>query len=101
MTRVSYEVTATVQPALAGEFEQFMAGAHIPTLLATGCFRSAAFVRLATGRYRMRYEADGRADLERYFESHATRVRGEFVARFPVGITLERDVGEVLGSWER
>jgi uncharacterized protein DUF4286 len=101
VTGMSYEVTATVEPALAGEFEQFMAEDHIPALLATGCFRSAGFVRLATGRYRMRYEADRRADLERYFETHAARVRGEFVARFPAGITLEREVGEVLGTWER
>ena len=101
MTSVSYEVTATVEPALAAEFEQFMAGEHIPALLATGCFRSAAFVRLATGRYRMRYEAGDLADVDRYFKTHATQVRGQFATRFPAGITLEPDVGEVLGIWER
>jgi hypothetical protein len=76
VTSVSYEVTATV-------------------------FRSAAFVRLPTGRYRMRYEAGDLADVDRYFKTHATQVRGQVPTRFPAGITLERDVGEVLGTWER
>jgi hypothetical protein len=98
---VSYEVTATVEAELTDEFERFMVGDHIPALLATGCFRSAGFIRLAPGRYRMRYEADSRAELERYLGSHATRVRGEFVMRFPGGVTLDREVGEVLGEWER
>ena len=74
---------------------------HIPTLLATGCFHAAAFVRLAPGRYRMRYEADSRSDLDRYLETHAPRVRGDFVARFPSGIALEREVGEVVMEWRK
>ena len=98
-TSVSYEVTATVEPGLADEFERFMVQDHIPALMATGCFASASIVRVGTGRYRMRYEAESRAELDRYFETEAGRVRVEFTARFPSGIALEREVGEVLGAW--
>ena len=95
---VSYEVSATVEPELTEEFERFMRE-HIPALLATGCFRSAAFTRMASGRYRMRYDADMRADLDYYLARHAARFRAEFVARFPSGVALDREVGEVLEVW--
>ena len=97
--RVSYQVTATVEPQLVDDFERFMVEDHIPALMATGCFGSAAMVRLGPGRYRMHYTAQSRAELDRYLETEAMRVRGEFTARFPSGIVLEREVGEVLGSW--
>jgi Domain of unknown function (DUF4286) len=96
---VSYQVTATVEPRLVDEFERFMVADHIPALIATGCFGSAAIVRLGPGRYRMRYEAESRAGLDRYLQTEAPRVRSEFTARFPSGIALEREVGEVLGEW--
>jgi hypothetical protein len=96
---VSYEVTATVETRLADAFERFMVQDHIPALMATGCFASAMIVRLAPGRYRMRYGAESRAALDRYLETEAMRVRAEFTARFPGGIVLEREVGEVLGEW--
>jgi Domain of unknown function (DUF4286) len=98
---VSYQVTATVEPRLAEEFELFMVADHIPALMATGCFAAASIVRLERGRYRMRYEAESRADLDRYFETEAARVRAEFTARFPSGIALEREIGQVLGEWRK
>lgn len=97
--RVSYQVTATVEPQLVDGFERFMVGDHIPALMATGCFAAAAIVRLGPGRYRMCYDAESRAELDRYFETAATQVRGEFTARFPSGIVLERETGDLLGEW--
>jgi len=97
---VSYEVTATVVATLTGEWEQFMCAHHIPALLATGCFKGATLARLGSGRYRTRYEAASRADLDRYLATHAARLRDEFTARFPAGIALEREVAEVLQVWD-
>lgn len=96
---VSYEVTATVAPGLAAAFERFMREHHIPALIATGCFGGAAFARVAPGRYRMRYDAEARADLDRYLATHAARLRDEFAGRFPTGVTLEREVADVLQMW--
>ena len=70
---------------------------HIPALLATGCFRSAAFTCSAAGRYRMRYDAPDEADLARYLATHAERLRAEFTGRFPAGIQLSREVWAVPG----
>jgi hypothetical protein len=84
---------------LVEAYERYMRERHIPALLDTGCFLSAAFARIAPGRYRMRYGAATAVDLERYFAAHAQRLRAEFVAEFPEGITLEREVSEVLQVW--
>ena len=97
---VHYEVTALVQPHLVEGYEHFMRSDHIPAVLASGCFRRAAFVRAAPGLYRMRYEAMSGEDLERYLASHAPGLREDFAARFPEGVTLSRESWEVLQSWD-
>jgi hypothetical protein len=96
---VSYEITATVAPELVAEYDRFMREHHIPALLATGHFRSAAFARSTAGRYRMRYEAWDQAELERYLASNAAALRAEFAARFPAGVELSRETWSVLETW--
>jgi hypothetical protein len=96
---VIYEITATVAPELVAAYETFMREHHIPALLATGHFRSAAFVRSTAGRYRIRYEARNQAEVERYLASHAEALRAEFAGRFPGGIELSREIWNVLETW--
>lgn len=96
---IIYEITATVAPGLVAEYERYMQEHHIPALLATGCFRSAAFTCSAAGRYRMRYDAPDEADLARYLATHAERLRAEFTGRFPAGIQLSREVWTVRRAW--
>ena len=96
---VSYEITATVAPELVAEYERFMREHHIPALLATGRFRSAAFARSAAGRYLIRYEARDQVELEGYLASQADALRAEFAGRFPAGIELSREIWSVLESW--
>ncbi len=95
---VSYEVTAALDPRLGAEFERYMREHHIPDLMATGCFVSAAIARLAPGRYRMRYEAAGTGELDRYQAEHAPRLRAEFTARYPEAV-LAREVLTLLERW--
>jgi hypothetical protein len=96
---VIYEITATVAPELVAEYERFMREHHIPALLATGRFRSAAFTRSTAGRYRIRYEAWDQAELERYLASQAEALRAEFAGRFPAGIELSREIWSVVEAW--
>jgi hypothetical protein len=96
---IIYEITATVAPELLDDYERYMREHHIPALLATGCFRSAAITRSTPGRYRMRYEASTEKDLERYLAVHAERLRSEFTEQFPVGIELTREVWTVRQAW--
>ncbi len=96
---ITYEVTTIVDPLLIDAYERYMRQVHIPDLLATGCFHSAALTRSAMGRYRVRYEASTEADLERYLTTHATRLREEFASRFSTGVTASREVWTAIQSW--
>jgi hypothetical protein len=95
---VIYEVTAVVEPERAAEYEQYIRR-HIPDLLATGCFTRASFEKAAPGRYRVRYQADMREDLDRYLRDHASRLRADFSRHFPSGVEISREVWETLQAW--
>jgi hypothetical protein len=96
---VTYEVTASVAPALAADYERYMRGRHIPDLLATGAFIAASFGRSADGRYRVRYEAPDAAALDAYLADHAPRLRADLASHFPDGVALEREVWAVVEAW--
>ena len=93
---VTYEIIATVEPRLVEEYERYMRGRHIPGVLASGCFLEAVFGVGTPGRYRIRYDAATVDDLERYLTTHAPGLREDFVAHFPEGITLSREVWSAI-----
>jgi Domain of unknown function (DUF4286) len=95
---ITYQVTATVEPELTASYEAFMRH-HIPALLATGCFTAARLSRGEAGRYQAEYYAPDRAALERYLSEHAPRLRSEFAAAFPTGITVTRAVWDAVRDW--
>ena len=99
MEPITYEITATVRPELCEAYERYMRDRHIPDLLATGAFDGASFGRSSPGRYRVRYEARGRAALDRYLAEHAPRLRAHFVEAFPSGVELAREEWTVLARW--
>ena len=94
-----YEVTLQVDPAIAAEVEVHMRREHIPEILATGCFRRIRFDRASPARFRTSYEAGSAADLERYHQEHAPRLRAAFQAHFPTGVTMTRETWDSLESW--
>lgn len=98
---ITYEVTAIVDGGLVPAYEQYMRSRHIPDLLATGCFVAASFSRGEGNRYRIRYEAPGPDDLERYLAEHAERLRAHVHEHFPHGIRLSRETWTVLERWEQ
>ena len=98
---VTYEVTTVVEAPLVDAYERYMRWVHIPALLATGCFDEATFTRSTEGRYRIRYEAPGEAALDDYLATHAARLRADFAAHFPEGVTATREVWVALESWTR
>ena len=97
---VTYEVSATVEPAMADAYERYMRERHIPDVFATGCFRRVAFERSAPGRYRVRYQAAAQDELDRYLREHTMRLRADFEAHFPSGVRLAREVWAELERWE-
>lgn len=88
---ISYEVTLQVEPHLAAAVEEYMRQRHIPEIFASGCFRRIRFSQASPTRFRTSYQADAQADLDRYVLEHAPRLRAEFQARFPEGVTLTRE----------
>lgn len=96
---ISYEVIAEVRDELRTRYEVFMRDRHIPEVLATGLAVGAHFDRAAEGRYRACLEFEDRSALDRYLSTHATRLRADFLAHFPEGVTLEREVWGTLSRW--
>lgn len=99
--QILYEVRGTTHDIpLADTIETYLRVAHVPDVLATGCFAGAFVTRLDPVTFRTTYVAHDQASLERYFAEHTARMRSEFVSRFPTGVTLTREewiVTERLG----
>ncbi|HEV8148562.1 MAG TPA: DUF4286 family protein [Gemmatimonadales bacterium] len=97
---IAYEVTVEVDDGLIERYTEFMQSRHIPQVLATGCFTLAEFDRASETRFRARYLADNLADLERYLERHAPRLRADYARHFPEGTKLTREIWEELHRWK-
>jgi uncharacterized protein DUF4286 len=100
MPMILYEVTLQVEPALAQRVEEYMQQRHIPEIFATGCFRRIQFDRASAARFRTSYQANTQAELDRYLQDHASRLRVDFNAEFPAGVTLTREVWTSRKVWE-
>jgi hypothetical protein len=95
-----YEVTLELEPSIADRVQAHMMQEHVPEIYATGCFQRIRFHQASPLLLRTSYEARGEADLQRYFRDHAPRMRAEFQARFPAGVTLTRQTWTQLQCWE-
>lgn len=96
---VTYEVVAKVDAEHRHRYEHFMQHRHIAEVVATGCFTGARFERAAEGQYRTRYLAKSREDVDRYLAGHTAGLRADFVAHFPDGVTLAREVWTEIAGW--
>ena len=93
---VRYEVIADVAPELVDRYVEYMRSRHFPEILATGCFVRIGLDRASATRFRSRYEARTRADVDRYLAEHTARLRADFAAHFPTGVTLTREIWEEI-----
>jgi hypothetical protein len=97
---ILYEVTLQVEPALAPKLEGYMRSRHIPEIFATGCFRRIRFDTASPARFRTFYQADSQAQLDRYLREHAPKLRADFQAEFPAGVTVTREIWTQRETWE-
>jgi Domain of unknown function (DUF4286) len=97
---LSYEVTLELEPGTADQVQAYMLQEHIPEIYSTGCFQRIRLHQVAPLLLRTSYEARIEADLQRYLQDHAPRMRAEFQARFPSGVTLTRQTWTQLQCWE-
>lgn len=98
---VIYEITAVVRADLIEKYERYMRSRHVPDLLKTGYFRRAYFTRSAENCYRVQYHARDQKALDDYVQNDAARLRADFLAHFPEGIELSRQIWEISQTWEQ
>lgn len=96
---VSYEVRVEVREDLRPAFERYMTGKHLPEILATGCFTAIRFERAEEGAFRTRYEAETKAGLDRYLQDHTPHFRADFMAHFPEGCAVTREVWDEVARF--
>ena len=97
---VTYEVTTLLKdPAVASRFSAWMAGEHIPRVMATGCFLAAELAQLGADQFRSRYVAATRADLDRYLEQHTAALRDHFAKEFGDKANTSRQEWEIIKEW--
>jgi hypothetical protein len=96
---IFYEVTLQVQPSLAPAVEEYMRTKHIPAIFSTGCFQRIRFDSASAARFRTSYQAESQAQLDRYLRDHAPRLRAEFQADIPRGVTLTRETWTEREVW--
>jgi hypothetical protein len=95
-----YEVTVSVAAHLVADYEKYMVEQHIADVLATGYFVSAEMSR-AGDKYRVRYSAETRDLVDGYLASDTERLRADFAAHFPDGVTVTREIWDVIAELRR
>lgn len=96
---IAYEVVVDVEPALADALSRYLRDRHIPEILATGCFAGIELQRAGPTRFRTRYLAASRPDLDRYLDEHTAHFRADFGARFTIGVAASREIWEDVQRW--
>ena len=99
---VTYEVNAAIaDPAIAARYEEYMRAHHLRDVLASGCFVEAILEKTGEGQFRTRYIAQSQADVDRYLDNHTAKLRADFNANFPTGVTQSRNVWTELATRHR
>lgn len=94
-----YEVNIVLDVEKATDFEAWLPG-HMEELLETGCFSSAhwylgepqAPTQTTENKttYVVHYHCENRANLDRYFNEFAAKLRGDGAERFADAMTITR-----------
>ena len=96
----TYEVLVEATILTAEAFEAYMLGKHLPEILATGCFVDITFERASSTRFRTRYRAAKREDLDRYLLEHSPVFRQDFLEHFPEGLKAQRELWEAVQTFQ-
>lgn len=96
----TYEVQVEAPAGVGEAFEAYMRRKHIPEIFATGCFVDITFEAASATRFRTRYRARHREDLDRYLLDHAAAFRRDFLQHFPEGLKVVRELWETRQEFE-
>ena len=99
---IIYNVTIKVEASIAEEWLNWLLHEHIPDIMHTGCFSSHKVVRLLEvddsegPTYAIQYNADSKADYNRYIEMYASDMRQKSSERWGNRFIAFRSVMQVV-----
>lgn len=100
-----YIVHIRVDEAIVDDWIDWMTEVHIPDVMETGCFASAAMARDAGAdtdsrrAYRIVYRAPSEEAYEEYVEEYAEKLQEEHTERYEGQFEASRDLLPVVGCW--
>lgn len=99
---IIYNVTIKVEGSIADQWLKWMLEEHIPDVMKTGCFSSNKVVRLLEvdesegPTYAIQYNAESKADYNRYIQLHANTMRDQSFAKWGNRFIAFRSVMQVI-----
>lgn len=97
---LTYEVTLVVEEEWREAVADYMRHRHIPDIFDTGCFIGITFEEEEAGRFRTRFQARAKVELNRYLDDFAPDFRADFLEHFPTGVSVTRSIWWQLGEWK-
>lgn len=100
-----YVVYVSVTRSVADEWLRWMVDEHVPDVLATGCFVRATVCRDSAGddddtiAYRVQYQTETEAALERYIADFSPALKKDHADRFASKVTARRDILSVVAEF--
>lgn len=104
---IIYNVTTKVDESIAGTWLQWLFDEHLPDVMRTGCFSGYRVVRLLEvddsegPTYAVQYNAESKADYNRYIELYAPELRQRSIDKWGAGFIAFRSVMEEVGNIEQ
>jgi hypothetical protein len=98
---VIYNVTCTVEPAIAEEWVQWMQNTHIPEVMATGMFLHCEMMRVMSEQageftYAVQYRCESHEKLAEYRQIHAPELMKKTGDKYGQKVLAFRTVLEKL-----
>lgn len=99
---IIYNVTIKVEESIASAWLDWLLNEHIPEVMSTGCFSSHKVVRLLEvdetegPTYAIQYNADSKADYNRYIQLHAPGMRQKSFDKWGNSFIAFRSVMQVV-----
>ena len=99
---IVYSVKIEIDSEIESEWLHWMRSAHVPDVVATGCFSSPEMRRVLDPlaehgvSYVIEYRVVNLASYEAYQRDHAPRLQAEHSARFAGRFRASRSIQEVL-----
>jgi len=99
---IIYNVTIKVAQGIADVWIEWLLNEHIPDVMGTGCFNSHKVVRLLEvddtegPTYAIQYNAESKADYNRYIQMHADEMRQRSFDKWGNNFIAFRSVMQVV-----